>query len=58
MLLQLVGPQFIVAIKPSLEGRWNQELHDAWFHLFKIVEYVMVGAMDEEEAKQKKLKDK
>lgn len=51
--LQLVGPQLISAIKPSLENRWNEELQGAWSHLFKIVEHVMVAAMDEEEKKRK-----
>ena len=46
-----MGPQFILAIQPSLESQWNSELHDAWNHLFKIIEHVMVASMDEEEKK-------
>lgn len=51
--VELVGPQFVLAIKPSLEKEWNQELHDAWNHLFKIIEHIMVASMDEEEKNQK-----
>jgi hemoglobin-like flavoprotein len=48
-LFQLIGPQFIQAIQPSLEERWTPELHDAWIQLFKYMAYVMKTSMSEEE---------
>jgi hemoglobin-like flavoprotein len=48
-LFQLIGPQFIQAIKPSLEDRWTDELHEAWLHLFKYIAYVLKTSMAEEE---------
>jgi hemoglobin-like flavoprotein len=48
-LFQLIGPQFIQAIQPSLEERWTPELHEAWIHLFKYMAYVMKTSMCEEE---------
>lgn len=48
-LFQLIGPQFIQAIQPSLEDRWTDELHEAWIHLFKYMAYVMKTSMGEEE---------
>jgi hemoglobin-like flavoprotein len=48
-LFQLIGPQFIQAIQPSLEDRWTDELHEAWVHLFKYMAYIMKTSMGEEE---------
>ncbi|KAL0267060.1 UNVERIFIED_CONTAM: hypothetical protein PYX00_009428 [Menopon gallinae] len=55
--VELVGPQFILAIKPSLEKQWDDELHEAWTHLFKIIEYVMVSSMEDEQKRLKSGKD-
>ncbi|EEB14769.1 Globin D, coelomic, putative [Pediculus humanus corporis] len=53
--VELVGPQFILAIKPSLEKQWDEELDDAWTHLFKIIEFVMVSSMDDDRKDQRTL---
>jgi hemoglobin-like flavoprotein len=48
-LFQLIGPQFIQAIQPSLEERWTPELHEAWIQLFKYMAYIMKNSMCDEE---------
>ncbi|CAH0768824.1 unnamed protein product [Bemisia tabaci] len=51
--VDLIGPQFIQAIQPSLKDRWNEELHQAWACLFQFMAYIMKNAMLQEEAAQK-----
>ncbi|GAU93856.1 hypothetical protein RvY_05727-1 [Ramazzottius varieornatus] len=43
--LQLVGPQFINAIRLHLETRWSPETEDAWLNLFSYIAYGMKQAM-------------
>ena len=52
-VLQLIGPQFIQAIKPSLEPQWSDEMHEAWSRLFQHLSFVMKGSMLEEERRVK-----
>ncbi|XP_046389351.1 cytoglobin-2-like, partial [Ischnura elegans] len=47
--IDLIGPQFIQAIKPSLEDKWSPELHTAWAKLFEYMSSVMKEEMDKEE---------
>lgn len=43
--LQLVGPQFIQAIKPALENQWTEEVEVAWSLLMSNIAYLMKNAM-------------
>lgn len=54
--VDLVGPQFIQAIKPSLGDEWTEEVAAAWILLFAHIGFVMKGAMAEaaEEAAREK----
>jgi len=54
-----VGPQFIVAIRPTLEeaGQWDDETQSAWTHLFDVIDYVMTASMYEDEKTKKHQKD-
>ncbi|KAK7575734.1 hypothetical protein V9T40_012020 [Parthenolecanium corni] len=47
--VDLIGPQFIQAIQPSLEKQWNSELDEAWNKLFRYIAHVMKDAMATEE---------
>ncbi|RWS29796.1 neuroglobin-like protein [Leptotrombidium deliense] len=47
--VDLVGPQFIYAIKPSLESVWNEEVEQSWNTLFKFIAFVMKKAMKDVE---------
>ncbi len=44
-LLQLIGPQFVRAIEPSLAEHWTPEVEDAWLCLFKLTSVIMQEAM-------------
>ncbi len=44
-LLQLIGPQFVRAIEPSLTEHWTPEVEDAWLCLFKLTSVIMQEAM-------------
>uniref|UniRef100_A0A1B6EFS4 Globin domain-containing protein n=1 Tax=Clastoptera arizonana TaxID=38151 RepID=A0A1B6EFS4_9HEMI len=48
--IDLIGPQFIQAIKPSLEEKWSDEVHDAWASLFFYMGCIMKQSMATEEA--------
>ncbi|CAD5121361.1 DgyrCDS9883 [Dimorphilus gyrociliatus] len=37
----LIGPQFLFAIRPSIESIWSDELEEAWLTLFRFVTHVM-----------------
>ena len=43
--LQLMGPQFISAIKPALEEHWNSEVEEAWTALFGYIAHTMKAGM-------------
>ncbi|KAK3105434.1 hypothetical protein FSP39_025157 [Pinctada imbricata] len=45
--IDLMGPQFVYAIKPRLEDTWNEELEEAWLQLFKVMTYHMKQGMIE-----------
>ncbi|XP_067009721.1 neuroglobin [Anabrus simplex] len=46
--VDLIGPQFIQAIQPSLEDRWTPELQQAWAQLFHYIAFFMKASMEEE----------
>lgn len=46
-LLQLIGPQFVYAVKPSMEEHWSDEIEEAWIQLFRYMAYVMKKSMVE-----------
>lgn len=52
--LQLIGPQFIQAIQPSLENQWNAELDEAWTKLFQYIAHIMKDSIATEEFYNKK----
>ncbi|XP_013779386.1 neuroglobin-like [Limulus polyphemus] len=43
-----IGPQFVNAIRPSLEAHWTAEIEEAWCQLFRYVAWVMKTAMMEQ----------
>ncbi|XP_018025170.1 uncharacterized protein LOC108680782 [Hyalella azteca] len=43
--IDLVGPQLLEAIKPSLEDRWSPEISTAWTLLMDNIAYAMKAAM-------------
>ncbi|CAG5129128.1 unnamed protein product, partial [Candidula unifasciata] len=43
--MDLIGPQFILAIEPVIGEFWTPEVEQAWSDLFKYISYVMKGAM-------------
>jgi len=45
---QLIGPQFIKAIRPSLEEQWTEDLQEAWLQLFRYMSWVMKLAIEQE----------
>ncbi|KAK9507363.1 hypothetical protein O3M35_007236 [Rhynocoris fuscipes] len=45
--VDLVGPQFIQAIQPSLQNEWTPEVAEAWKLLFCHISYIMKGALAE-----------
>ena len=42
---QLIGPQFIWAIQPTLGEIWTPEVEQAWSDLFKYITHYMKAAM-------------
>ena len=40
-IFQLVGNQFVLAIKPHFGDQWSAEIEDAWVHLFKVMTFHM-----------------
>ncbi|XP_054712905.1 globin D, coelomic-like isoform X1 [Uloborus diversus] len=43
--VDLIGPQFVFAVKPSMEKYWSEEIEDAWIQLFRYMAYQMKKAM-------------
>ncbi|XP_041351734.1 non-symbiotic hemoglobin-like [Gigantopelta aegis] len=43
--IDLVGPQFISAIQPSMGDSWNIELELAWSDFFKLISHIIKEAM-------------
>ncbi|XP_062590826.1 neuroglobin-1-like [Saccostrea cucullata] len=39
--VDLVGNQFVIAIKPHFGDRWTQEMESAWVQLFKVMTFHM-----------------
>lgn len=47
--IDYIGPQFVLAIKPSLEDRWTDELQEAWLALFNYMGVIIKASMELEE---------
>ncbi|XP_071454978.1 uncharacterized protein [Hetaerina americana] len=47
--IDYIAPEFIRAIKPSLEDKWSDELEQAWIALFNYMGVIMKAAMEREE---------
>ncbi|GAB6022446.1 hypothetical protein CHUAL_006559 [Chamberlinius hualienensis] len=45
--IEFVGPQFLYAIKPSLEEKWTEDVENAWRSLFAYISAIMKLAMVE-----------
>lgn len=45
--VDLVGSQFVYAIKPHLEDGWSKELEEAWLQLFRVMSYYMKKGMQD-----------
>ncbi|XP_062591836.1 neuroglobin-like isoform X2 [Saccostrea cucullata] len=45
--IDLVGSQFVYAIKPHLEDCWSKELEEAWLQLFRVMSFHMKKGMRE-----------
>ncbi|GAB1601396.1 non-symbiotic hemoglobin-like [Argonauta hians] len=43
--MDLIGPQFILAIKPTIKDSWTIETEEAWSDFFKFVTCLMTEAM-------------
>lgn len=43
--VDLIGPQFVYAVKPSLEDHWTNEIEEAWLQLFRFIAYCMKESM-------------
>ncbi|ESO94142.1 hypothetical protein LOTGIDRAFT_118731 [Lottia gigantea] len=43
--IDMVGPQFIQAIRPVVKSDWTPEVEDAWEDFFKLLIYFMKEAM-------------
>ncbi|WAR18461.1 CYGB2-like protein [Mya arenaria] len=43
--MDLIGPQFILAIQPVLDDEWTPELEQAWSDLFKLIAFIMKASM-------------
>ncbi|XP_014786974.1 uncharacterized protein LOC106881192 [Octopus bimaculoides] len=43
--IDLIGPQFILAIKPEVGDHWSLEVEEAWSDLFKLITHIMKAAM-------------
>lgn len=52
--IDLIGPQFIQAIQPSLEATWSEEQHAAWTSLFNYMGGIMKYEMGMEESRHNK----
>ncbi|XP_029656768.2 neuroglobin [Octopus sinensis] len=50
--ISLMGPQFMMAIKPHLESQWSEEMEEAWTHLFRIISYHMKKGLRPSKAEQ------
>ncbi|XP_059474560.1 cytoglobin-2-like [Neocloeon triangulifer] len=46
--VDLIGPQFIKAIRPGLEEKWTEELQEAWLQLFRYMSCIMKVAIEQE----------
>ncbi|XP_035220162.1 myoglobin-like [Stegodyphus dumicola] len=45
--VDLIGPQFVFAVKPSMKEHWSDEIEEAWMQLFRFMAYIMKKAMIE-----------
>ncbi|XP_025105346.1 non-symbiotic hemoglobin 1-like isoform X1 [Pomacea canaliculata] len=43
--LDLIGPQFIKAVRPAMGDLWTPEVESAWANLFRLITHIMKEAM-------------
>ncbi|KAG8179367.1 hypothetical protein JTE90_016542 [Oedothorax gibbosus] len=43
--VDLIGPQFVYAVKPSMTDHWSDEIEESWLQLFRYMAFVMKKAM-------------
>ncbi|XP_052766852.1 extracellular globin-E1-like, partial [Mya arenaria] len=43
--MDLIGPQFILAIQPVMDDEWTPELEQALSDLFKLIAHIMKASM-------------
>ncbi|XP_014768482.1 uncharacterized protein LOC106867928 [Octopus bimaculoides] len=43
--MDLIGPQFILAVKPTMKDKWTIETEEAWSDFFKYITSIMKEAM-------------
>ncbi|XP_076464350.1 uncharacterized protein LOC143296358 [Babylonia areolata] len=43
--IDLIGPQFIRAVKPAMGDQWTSEIEAAWADLFRLISHIMKEAM-------------
>lgn len=48
--IDMVGGQFVHAIKPHLQDSWSEELGEAWVQLFRVLCYYMKKGMRDNNA--------
>ncbi|KAG8179386.1 hypothetical protein JTE90_003642 [Oedothorax gibbosus] len=45
--VDLIGPQFVFAVKPSVADHWTDEVEESWLQLFRYMAAIMKMAMAE-----------
>ncbi|KAL5008779.1 hypothetical protein ScPMuIL_014360 [Solemya velum] len=43
--IDLIGPQFIWAIQPTMGEKWTSDIEESWSDLFKLISHIMKNAM-------------
>ncbi|KAG8179366.1 hypothetical protein JTE90_016541 [Oedothorax gibbosus] len=51
-LKQLIGPQFVYSVKPSMTDHSSEEIEESWLQLFRYMAYIMKQAMLEKIKRQ------
>ncbi|GIX77963.1 hypothetical protein CDAR_601561 [Caerostris darwini] len=44
--VELIGPQFVYAVKPSLKEHWTDEIEESWLQLFRYISYIISYMME------------
>ncbi|KAL8585140.1 hypothetical protein ACOMHN_013156 [Nucella lapillus] len=43
--IDLIGPQFICAVRPAMGDQWTSEIECSWAQLFRLISHMMKEAM-------------